>query len=152
MKLTFNDRNYALISKEEWLYIAETVANYLSGGNYSAVEYDMLLRPYDAAIIAVEEANYFVGQKYQRMNWKTWKAILFETGFKSALLSELVVALDVTIIVVYMKEYSFSKGKKYNPGEKVRKGTWCALACEMLRFTFSYSNLVCYRANNWHWQ
>lgn len=76
IQLTYDDRNYATIPQEEWLYIAEAVAKVVSGDNLTGLHYEPDLRPYDAALLAVEDANYFVSDKYKALNWVEWKALL----------------------------------------------------------------------------
>jgi hypothetical protein len=73
---TYNDSNYSTISETEWLFIAQAVAEYVSGGNYTLVEYEPQLRPYDAALIAVEEANYYVDNRFYKYSWKNWLEVL----------------------------------------------------------------------------
>jgi hypothetical protein len=80
---TYNDSNFSTISETEWLSIAQAVSEYVSGGNYSLVEYEPELRPYDAALIAVEEANYYVDNRFYKYSWKNWLEVL--TTSKKAL-------------------------------------------------------------------
>lgn len=71
--LTYNERNYSSISKEEWLMIANEIASYLSDGYITSIKYEADLRPQDAAILECENLG-TIPKNYYKMTWTEWKS------------------------------------------------------------------------------